>query len=147
VALKYFPKAKLVEGLIRRYISEILFKINKQRISEAENLLKDAIKADKANGMLFQLARDYLAYSNILKQVGKDSQAYKNHQMALDIFEKCSAEGWVGKYKSRNSIIENVYLILYPNIQKVWNSHFSIGNLVINRVYPLIPNFMTWKAY
>ncbi|UCE53567.1 MAG: AAA family ATPase [Desulfobacterales bacterium] len=93
------PKAKLVEGWIRRYISEILLIIDKRRIPEAEKWIKEAITADGRNGTLFELARDYLVYWEVLKRKGNETQALESLQKAMEIFRKCGADGWVEKYE------------------------------------------------
>lgn len=92
-------KAKVYEGLIRRYMAEILLNMNEDRISEAEKWTKKAITADKENGTLFELARDYLLYSTILRQKGEKSKARENLNKAIGIFNKCGADGWVEKAK------------------------------------------------
>jgi len=88
-------KAKVYEGLVQRYMAEILLNINEDRISEAKKWIKKAITADKENGMLFELARDYLLYSTILRHNGQKSQARESLEKAIGIFNECSADGWV----------------------------------------------------
>jgi len=97
------PKAKLVEGWTRRYISEILMEIDRGRISEAKDWIKEAIIADRKNGTLFELAKDYLMYVKILKRMGDETQASEKLQRALEIFRECGAEGWVEKYEKEFS--------------------------------------------
>jgi tetratricopeptide (TPR) repeat protein len=97
------PKAILVEGWIRRYISEILMKIDKGRILEAEDWIKEAIAADGRNGTLFELAKDYLIYMEILKRKGDERQASESLKTALEIFRKCGADGWMEKYEKELS--------------------------------------------
>jgi len=93
-------KAKLFEGWIRRYISEILLSINEGRISEAEEWIKQAITADRRNGTLFELGRDYSFYAAILRRKREESEAQKNLQSAIEIFKKCGADGWVKKHET-----------------------------------------------
>jgi len=93
------PKAKLVEGWVRRYISEILLKIDAGRISEAEKWVKEAIIADGRNGTSFELARDYLVYGEVLKRKKNETQASENRQKGIEIFKKCGADGWVKRYE------------------------------------------------
>ncbi len=93
------PKAKLVEGWIRRYISEILMEIDKGRLSEAEKWIKEAITADRKNGTLFELAKDYLTYWEILKRKENGTQAPERLREAMGAFRKCGADGWVEKYE------------------------------------------------
>ena len=93
------PKAKLVEGWVRRYISEILLKSDARRISEAEEWVKEAITADGRNGTSFELARDYLVYGEVLKRKKNETQASENLQKAIEIFRKCGSDGWVERYE------------------------------------------------
>jgi tetratricopeptide (TPR) repeat protein len=97
------PKAKLVEGWTRRYISEILMEIDRERISEAKDWIKEAITADRRNGTLFELAKDYLIYVKILKRMGNETQASEKLRKALEIFRDCGAKGWVEKYEKEFS--------------------------------------------
>ncbi len=97
------PKAKLVEGWIRRYMSEILMEIDKGQISEAKEWIKEAITADRRNGTLFELAKDYLTYWEILKRKENGTQASERLQEAIGIFRECGAEGWVEKYEKEFS--------------------------------------------
>jgi len=90
-------KAKLFEGWIRRYISEILLSMDEGRISEAEEWIKQAITADSRNGTLFELGRDYSFYAAILRRKGEKSEAQENLQSAIEIFKECGADGWVRK--------------------------------------------------
>jgi hypothetical protein len=52
------------------------------------------------NGMLFELARDYLLYSTVLSQKDEESQARENLTKAIDTFKECGADGWVEKYEN-----------------------------------------------
>jgi len=92
-------KVKLYEGWIRRYISEIYFGMNEERISEAEKWIKEAINADESNGVLFELGRDYSLYAEILKRKRDESLSLEYFNKALDIFKKCGADGWAEKYE------------------------------------------------
>lgn len=90
-------KAKVHEGWIRRYMGEILLNIDEERISEAEKWINEAITADNENGMLFELGRDYLVYSAILRRKGEESKAQESLHRATEVFKKCGADGWVEK--------------------------------------------------
>jgi class 3 adenylate cyclase/tetratricopeptide (TPR) repeat protein/ribosomal protein L40E len=96
VYVKVF-KAKLFEGWIRRYISEILLSMDEGRISEAEEWIKQAITADSRNGTLFELGRDYSFYAAILRRKGEESDAQENLNKAIEIYKECGADGWVKK--------------------------------------------------
>ena len=90
-------RAKLYEGWIRRYMGEILLNMDEERISEAEEWINEAITADYENGTLFELGRDYLVYSAILRRKGEESQARESLHRAMEIFKGCGADGWEEK--------------------------------------------------
>ena len=96
-------KAKVYEGWIRRYMGEILLNMDEDRISEAEEWINRAITADSENGMLFELGRDYLVYSAILRRKGEESQAQESLHRATEVFKKCGADGWVEKTEKEMS--------------------------------------------
>jgi class 3 adenylate cyclase/tetratricopeptide (TPR) repeat protein len=92
-------KLRIWDGSMAKYISEILVNIDDQHISVAENWIKKAIEADKRNGMMFHLARDYRLYAELFKKKGDQSKARENLGQAIEIFRKCGADGWVEKYE------------------------------------------------
>jgi tetratricopeptide (TPR) repeat protein len=92
-------KLRIHEGLMARYISEILLNIDDQYLSEAEGWIKKAVEADKRNGMMWQLAKDYSLYAELLKRKDDRSKAKENLNKALEIFKECGADGWVEKYE------------------------------------------------
>jgi tetratricopeptide (TPR) repeat protein len=77
--------------------------IDRERISEAKDWIKEAITADRRNGTLFELAKDYLIYVKILKRMGNETQASEKLRKALEIFRDCGAKGWVEKYEKEFS--------------------------------------------
>jgi predicted ATPase/class 3 adenylate cyclase len=94
-------KVKQCEGWMQRYISEILLHLDDQHISEAENWIKKAIKADKTNGMNWQLGRDYVVYAELLERKADKSKAKANLNKAIDILKECGSDGWVKKYEEK----------------------------------------------
>jgi len=90
-------KLKLFDGRMRRYIGEILLNIDDQHISDAEDWIKKAIEADKRNGVMFELGRDYAFYAELLKRKGDQPKAKENLNKAIEIYKECGADGWVGK--------------------------------------------------
>ena len=97
----YISKNKLrfLDGFLRRYISEILLDIDDHHRSEAEDWIKKAIEADKKNGMMWTLGRDYALYAELLKRKGYQSKAKENLNKAIEILKECGADGWVDKYE------------------------------------------------
>jgi class 3 adenylate cyclase/tetratricopeptide (TPR) repeat protein len=104
---KYYENInpKVGKGLAARYIGEILFKIDDQIRSEAEEWFKKAIEADKKNGTMWSLGGDYASYAELCKQKGDISKARENLSKAMEIFNECSADGWVGKYEKELSAL------------------------------------------
>jgi class 3 adenylate cyclase/tetratricopeptide (TPR) repeat protein len=92
-------KLKVIQGLIARYIAEILLNIDDRHISDADGWIKKAIGADKQNGMMWHLGRDFAIYSDLFKRKGDQSGAKENLTKAIEIFKECGAEGWVEKYE------------------------------------------------
>ncbi|KKL70514.1 hypothetical protein LCGC14_2104150, partial [marine sediment metagenome] len=90
---------KHIDGWISKIIGEILLKINGKSIPEAENWTKKAIEADKRNGMMWHLARDYALYADLFKRKGDLSKARENLVKGIEIFKECGADGWVKKYE------------------------------------------------
>ena len=90
---------KFHDGLIQRYVAETLSKLSNQYSQEAENLIKKAIDADKQNGMMWHLARDYALYADWCKREGNLPKASENLGKAVKIFKECGADGWVKKYE------------------------------------------------
>ena len=88
-------KLKSYEGLIRRYIGEILLNLDELHTFEAEEWIKRAIDADKGNGMKWFFARDHIVYAKLFRRIGDASKAKENLNDAIEIFKECNADGWV----------------------------------------------------
>jgi class 3 adenylate cyclase/tetratricopeptide (TPR) repeat protein len=92
-------KMKSCEGMMARYISVILLNIDDKHISDAEDWVKKAIKADERNGMIWHLGRDYAFYAEMLGRKGNQAKADKTLKKAIKIFKECGADGWVEKFE------------------------------------------------
>ncbi len=90
-------KMKLYDGMMARCISEMLFHIDDQRMSEAEDWIIKAIETDKRNGTIWNLGRDYAHYAELLKRKGSHLSAKENTGRAMEIFKECGADGWLKK--------------------------------------------------
>jgi hypothetical protein len=53
-----------------------------------------AIEADKRDGMIFYLGKDYALYAELLKRKKDLPKARESLGQAVKIFEKCGADGW-----------------------------------------------------
>ena len=92
-------KIKLNDGWNQRNISEILLNINDQKIPEAEDWIKKAIKTHKVNGMNWHLGRDYAVYAELFWRKDNQIKAKNYLSKAIGILRDCGADGWVEKYK------------------------------------------------
>ncbi|MFC1515122.1 AAA family ATPase, partial [Thermodesulfobacteriota bacterium] len=84
--------AKIFEGWIPRYIGKILLSIDDHHMNEAEDWINKAIDANKRNGMMLHLGRDYILYSELFDRKGEPSRAKENLNSALEIFTECGVE-------------------------------------------------------
>jgi class 3 adenylate cyclase/tetratricopeptide (TPR) repeat protein len=92
-------KIKVFEGLISKYIGEILLNLDDPEISKAEQWIQKAIESDQRNGMMFHLAKDHASYANAFKRKGQMPEARENLGKAIEILKDCGAAGWVKKYE------------------------------------------------
>jgi class 3 adenylate cyclase/tetratricopeptide (TPR) repeat protein len=90
---------KFFEGLMAKYIGEILLNIDHQQMSEAEDWIEKAIEVDNRYGMLWYLGRDFALYAELFKRKGNLSKAKEHLGKAIEIFQECGADGWVQKYE------------------------------------------------
>jgi tetratricopeptide (TPR) repeat protein len=96
---EYESNYKIHDGWKARYISEILLYIDDQHLSNSEDWIKKAIKADKKNGMMLHLGKNFVLYAYLLNRKDDRSKAKENLSKATEIFKECGAEGWVDKYE------------------------------------------------
>ena len=93
----YKNKIKIFDGWMRRYVAEVLLNIDVHHRLEAEDWIKEAIQADKKNGVMLELARTYTLYAELFKRKGDQSKAKENMGKAIKVFKECGADGWVEK--------------------------------------------------
>jgi class 3 adenylate cyclase/tetratricopeptide (TPR) repeat protein len=92
-------KAKQFDGEIKRYIGEILLNHDDKNTSATEDWIKKAIEADKRNGTMWHLGKDYALFAELFKRKGDQLQAKEKLNKAIEIFKECGADGWVEKYE------------------------------------------------
>jgi class 3 adenylate cyclase/tetratricopeptide (TPR) repeat protein len=88
---------RMFDGLVTRYVGQILLNIDEKRMSEAEEWINKAIEADQRNGMMFSLGQDYAAYAELFKRNGDTPKGKENLSKAIGIYKECGADGWVEK--------------------------------------------------
>ena len=106
--LGYVEKNKIreLDGKMQRFISEILFNIDEQHMSEAEKWMQKAIESDQRNSMRFHLGKDYALYGEFFKRKGDRLKAKENLAKAIEILRECGADGWVKKHQEELAAIE-----------------------------------------
>ena len=92
-------KIKFYDAWMPRYLVEILINIDDRYLPEAEDWIKKAIKTHKEDNMMWHLAVDYGLYAELFKRKGEKTKAKENLSKAIEIFQKCGADGWVEKYE------------------------------------------------
>ncbi len=90
-------RMKVLDGWIQRYIGEIFLNIDDRHFSEAEHWIHGAIEADRRNGMLLHMGRDYALYAELFKRKGDRSKFQEHLGKAIDLFKECGADGWLKK--------------------------------------------------
>jgi class 3 adenylate cyclase/tetratricopeptide (TPR) repeat protein len=90
---------KMIEGCMIRRIGRIFVHIDDKHITDAKDWIKKAIEADKKNGTMWSLGRDYAVYAELLVRKGDQSKAEATLKKAIKILKECGADGWVEKYE------------------------------------------------
>ncbi len=88
-------KARIWDGWIRRNIGEILLNSDDQRLVEAEAWIEKAIEADRANGTLLNLGRNYALYGELCNLKGERDKAQSAYKKAIEVFKACESEGFI----------------------------------------------------
>jgi hypothetical protein len=96
---EYKSNYKIHDGWKARYLSEILLYNDERHIVDSEDWIKRAINADKKNGMMLQLAKNYAFYAYLLRRKDERSKAKETLCNAIEIFKECGANGWADKYE------------------------------------------------
>jgi class 3 adenylate cyclase/tetratricopeptide (TPR) repeat protein len=94
-------KVKIHEGILNRYIAEILMKIDPSQLDKIEDRILKAISADEKNRMKWHLGIDNALYAEFFKKKADPVQAKKKLQKAIDLMRGCGAEGWVKRYEEK----------------------------------------------
>jgi len=91
-------KNKWIRNGITRSIGAILMERNGRHLSEAETWIKTSMITNQKYGIKWELAQDYVLYSEWFKLQGDRVHAQENLEKALRLFTECKADGWVEKY-------------------------------------------------
>jgi tetratricopeptide (TPR) repeat protein len=87
------------ESFGTRCIGEIYLHIDDRHMVEAEAWIKRAIEANTKYDTKWELARSHALYADWFKKKGDTHGAKEQLTKAIDLFQKCGADGWVEKYE------------------------------------------------
>ncbi len=94
-------KIKLFQGILARHIADILMRLDERYLPEANKWIGDAVKADKRNGMMFHLAKDYEFAGQLFERMGDREKARETLSKATKIYGECGARGRVEKVEKQ----------------------------------------------
>jgi len=92
-------KIKALEGPMAQWISRILLDVDEPDIENAEKWINRAIEANSRNGQTWWLGMDYACHADLFRRKREHSGVRESIVKAIDIFNECGAEGWVGKFE------------------------------------------------
>lgn len=92
-------RMKIIEGWSCRYLGDLLMNIGDSHFTEADEWIRKAIEADNRNNVRFTLGLDHALYSYYFKRKGNRIKAQEELGQAIEILQKCGADGWVEKYE------------------------------------------------
>jgi predicted ATPase/class 3 adenylate cyclase len=107
-SLRAIPKKnriKAAEGMVYRYMGEILLNLGESHVAEAEECMRKAIEADARNGMSFELGLDHAVYAEFFKRQANRTKAQEEFGKAVGILRECGADGWVEKYERELAVL------------------------------------------
>ena len=93
-------KLKLFHGIMARYLADILFHLGEPHFAEAESWLRVAILDHEQHEMKWDLAYDYMIFSQFLKLQGRAAEEKGYSERSLSLFDECGAEGWRRKIET-----------------------------------------------
>jgi hypothetical protein len=79
--------------------------MDENHLSDAEDWIRQAIEADKRNGTMFFLAKDYAVYADLFRRKNDIPKARENLTKAIEIFKECGADGWIEKYEKALAVM------------------------------------------
>jgi len=88
-------------GVIFFVEGEVLLNLNDSSRSNTEKYIQQTIESDQADGLMFNLAKDYVLYSKYFWKMGDRQKTEENLQQAIKTFKDCGADGWVEKYEGQ----------------------------------------------
>ena len=81
----------------------LLAKLDDGRTSMAEEWIEKSIETNLKYGMNWNLAHDYIVYSEYYQKRGQSIKAKEYMVKAIETFKECGADGWVEKYQKELS--------------------------------------------
>jgi len=95
----------LYASRVRRHMAEILLTVGNGQLSVAEHWIREAIDHDLSMQLAWDLAQDYVVFSEIQMKKGDSAEGRNCVRRALKIFEQCGADGWVEKYRRELAVV------------------------------------------
>ena len=92
-------KIKVYQGLVCRWMGEMLLGLDGGHDAEAEQWIQKAIDADARNGLKMRLGWNYALYGDFFKRQGDRINAQNEFGKAVKILRECGADGWVETYE------------------------------------------------
>ncbi|MEJ2189271.1 MAG: adenylate/guanylate cyclase domain-containing protein [Acidobacteriota bacterium] len=93
-------KLKYAEHSSFRYLGEILTHMDDRHFSEAELCFQDAIETSRKYGSTLNEAFAQAAFAGLCERKGDRGRALESLGTAVEIFERCGADGWAKRYES-----------------------------------------------
>ena len=85
---------KLHQGVMARFLGEIMLHLQDRDLDEAEHWIRTAEDAHQRCGMMWDLARDQALHGELLQKRGDLAGARETLKRAAGIFAKCGAPEW-----------------------------------------------------
>jgi class 3 adenylate cyclase/tetratricopeptide (TPR) repeat protein len=85
-------RVKLYEGILARYVAAIFLHLDERHLPEAREWIGRAVEADKRNGMVFYLAKDFEFSGQVFERAGNREKAREAFSKATEIYGECGSE-------------------------------------------------------
>jgi class 3 adenylate cyclase/tetratricopeptide (TPR) repeat protein len=93
-------RLRLHQGIMARFLGEILLHLNDQNLDEAEHWIRTAEETHERCGMVWNLARDQAIHGELLQKRGDVARAREMIMRAARIFAECGAPEWARRMET-----------------------------------------------
>ncbi|MCU0595723.1 MAG: AAA family ATPase [Desulfobacterota bacterium] len=84
-------KIRLCEGTMARYLGETLVAMDDQNAPKAQEWIQNAILADRRNGLMLHLGRDFRFLGELRFRRGENHAAVEAMERSIELFRNCGA--------------------------------------------------------